>query len=292
MNLLKAETIPKIHKAAVAADLVSSHDKLLGGLPPSYVDTLPDGGRPDARLLGTLYKLNEVPQLLDGTVPLAVWLRNAIALSGHRSEGDVFQRALDELSQFVAARPQLGSGKKGGDERSRHAGVESNDDNAHTHLTAPLNRPARICISYAPTDSKYRARLEHHLASLRRAGLVVLSHDRAIEPGQDVDKAVDLQLATADIVLLLVSPDFMASDACIDRQMETALERHRSGVARVIPVVVRPTEYSTMPFARLQALPIGAKPVSTWRKPDDAWLAVVKGIRGVVKTLGAKPAPA
>ena len=74
-------------------------------------------------------------------------------------------------------------------------------------------------------------------------------------------------------------PDFLASDYCFDVEMKRALERHDRGETRVIPVIVRACDWTSSPFARLQALPKDAKPVTSWASRDQAWADVARGIR-------------
>jgi hypothetical protein len=89
-------------------------------------------------------------------------------------------------------------------------------------------------------------------------------------------------------VLLLVSADFVASDYCYDIETKRALERLARGEIMVIPIILRPTDWAGAPFARLQALPRDAKPVTKWENRDDAWLDVVHGLRAAVTKLAAK----
>jgi hypothetical protein len=138
--------------------------------------------------------------------------------------------------------------------------------------------PIRIFISYAHADEAHRARLEAHLTPLQRNGLVSVWHDRMIEPGTEWSTEIDRNLAVADVVLLLVSADFVASDYCYQKEMQLALERHDRGEACVIPILVGPVDYARTPIAKLQALPADAKPVSRWSDPNEAWLNVVQAI--------------
>ncbi|MEI9951651.1 MAG: toll/interleukin-1 receptor domain-containing protein [Pseudomonadota bacterium] len=140
-------------------------------------------------------------------------------------------------------------------------------------------------ISYAHADESQRKRLEVHLAPLRREGLCLPWHDRMIEPGATWAGEIDRNLAEADIVLLLVSADFIASDYCYEKELAWALTRHAHGEAGVIPIIVAPVDFGKTPFAKLQALPRDAKPVSTWDRPEEAWLDVAKGLRRVVEAL-------
>ena len=87
-----------------------------------------------------------------------------------------------------------------------------------------LARPVQVFISYAHRDEAHRKRLDVHLAPLRREGLVAPWHDRMIEAGTDGAGAINHHLAEADVVLLLVNPDFIASDYCYETELRLALE--------------------------------------------------------------------
>jgi hypothetical protein len=88
-----------------------------------------------------------------------------------------------------------------------------------------------------------------------------------------------------NVVLLLVSADFLASDFCYDKEMEVALSRHNKGEAVVVPIIIRPVDFEESPFAKLQALPTDAKPVTIWENRDEAWLSVARGIRKVCENI-------
>lgn len=147
-----------------------------------------------------------------------------------------------------------------------------------------MHDPLRVFISYAHIDEGHRRRLDVHLAPLRREGVITFWHDRMIPPGGTWSRVIDERLADADIVLLLVSADFVASDYCYGKEMETALERHHAGEACVIPVFIKPTDFDGLPFAQLQGVPIDAKPISTWPNEDEAWLDVARGVRRAVES--------
>jgi hypothetical protein len=89
-------------------------------------------------------------------------------------------------------------------------------------------------------------------------------------------------LNTANIILLLVSADFVHSDYCYSVEMKKALELHHAGQARVLPIILRPVDWQGAPFAKLQMLPAGAKPIMQWKDQDEALEDVAKGIRNVV----------
>lgn len=145
--------------------------------------------------------------------------------------------------------------------------------------------PIHVFYSYSHKDDAHRAYLETHLAILRREGLIKEWSDRKIIPGEEIDHEINSNLDKADLILLLISPDFIASDYCWEKEMEYALKRHESGGAFLIPIIVRPGDWKSAPFAKIKALPADAKPITTWDNVDIAWLDVVRGIREVVSKI-------
>src|SRR5437868_4372586 len=143
--------------------------------------------------------------------------------------------------------------------------------------------PVSVFYSYAHVDEALRQQLETHLSLLRRQGLISEWHDREILPGAQWAEEIDKHLQTASIILLLVSPDFLASDYCYEIEMQRALERHERGEARVIPIILRPCDWKTSPFAQLQSLPRDGKAVRTWQNQDEAFLTIAEGLRRVIE---------
>ena len=140
---------------------------------------------------------------------------------------------------------------------------------------------AHVFFSYSHADEELRNELEKHLAGLLRQGVITTWHDRRIGPGEELHGHIDEQLNAADIVLLLVSADFLASDYCYDVEMMRAMERHEGGEARVIPVILRPCHWHGAPFGTLMAVPPDGKPVVKHATLDDGFLEVAKAIRQV-----------
>lgn len=147
----------------------------------------------------------------------------------------------------------------------------------------------RLFISYSHRDQELRAELGKQLSPLKRMGIVDVWHDRQIDPGQDWDREIKRNLEEADIILLLISADFMDSDYAWSEEMERALERHEAGEARVIPVILHPCEWELAPFARIQALPRDAKAVSTWGNRAEALADVARGVRIVAQGIASNP---
>ncbi len=145
--------------------------------------------------------------------------------------------------------------------------------------------PVSIFFCYAREDEALLKKLKVHLSPLQRQRLISVWHDRDISAGTEWEQEIKTHLDAAQIVLLLVSPDFIASDYAYDTEMQRALERHRRGEAKVIPIILRPVYWHGTPLGELQALPTDGKPVTSWQDPDSAFYDVVKGIRKVVVQL-------
>jgi hypothetical protein len=147
------------------------------------------------------------------------------------------------------------------------------------------NTPIEVFFCYSHKDEKLRDKLEKHLSLLKREGLIAGWHDRKISAGNEWKGQIDKHLDSARIILLLVSAEFVASDYCYDIEMRRAMERHEAGDARVIPIILRPCDWHSAPFGKLQALPKDAKPVADWKSQDHAFNDIARGMRAVVKEL-------
>ena len=145
--------------------------------------------------------------------------------------------------------------------------------------------PVDLFYSYAHEDEPLRDELDGHLALLRRKGVIRPWHDRGIVPGQQWDKEIDAQLASADLILLLVSMDFLNSDYIWGKELATAIDRADRGDASVVPVLLRAVDIEDAPFAKLQGLPTDLRPVTSWPNRDEAWTDVAKGIRRTVEAI-------
>lgn len=152
--------------------------------------------------------------------------------------------------------------------------------------------PLKIFVSYSHQDEIYLNELEKHLTALKREKLIFTWHDRKIVPGHEWEKKIENALQDSDIFLFLISPDFVASEYCVEKEVAAAIKMHNDGAAVVIPIVVRPADWLSTPLGRIQALPKDAAPISASKNSDQAWLDVVSGIRRVVSELGERLAKA
>lgn len=146
----------------------------------------------------------------------------------------------------------------------------------------------KLFISYCHRDEILRQQLDKHLAPLKGQKVVEAWHDRQIRAGEEWANQIDANLNKADIILLLVSPDFVASDYCSKIELEQAVKRHEAGEAIVVPVILEPCDWSWLPFAKFQAFPKDGKAIATWGNQNEAFLDVAQGIRKVAQELFAK----
>src|SRR5216684_5297395 len=151
--------------------------------------------------------------------------------------------------------------------------------------------PIKLFYSYAHEDERWRDELEKHLSTLQQQELITGWHDRKIAGGKAWEHEIVNNIQDAHIILLLISPDFMASAYCSKTEVPLAMERCEDGTARVIPVIIRPVDYKGAPFDKLQALPTDAEPVTTSPNIDQAFHIVAQGIRKVVEELTDNPLP-
>src|SRR5437868_10967027 len=152
----------------------------------------------------------------------------------------------------------------------------------------------KIFFCYAHEDEALLKKLKSHLRPLQRQGLIDVWHDRDIRAGSDWEREISHHLNTAQVILLLISPDFMDSDYCYGIEMKQAIERHARGEAFIIPIILRYVYWQGEPLGKLQALPTDAKPVtsSSWHDLDEAFFNVVEGIRIVIDSLLVQQAKA
>lgn len=141
----------------------------------------------------------------------------------------------------------------------------------------------KLFFSYSHKDEDLRNELEIHLSMLKRQRIIETWHDRRIDAGQEFDYEIDENLNQADIILLLISPYFLASDYCYNIELKKAIEMHENREASVIPIILHPCDWQSAPFGRLKALPTDGKPVSKFPNQHDAFLDITKEIRRVAE---------
>jgi len=198
------------------------------------------------------------------------------------AKGKQALRLTEPISSPKPAAAVVGSG---GSSVAAPSGAEESISPQIASSTPKTSGPIRLFYSYSHKDEELRKDLEEHLSLLKRQGYLVGWHDRMIGAGEEWRGQLDRNLEEAQVILLLISPSFLASDYCYDIETKRALERHDRGEARVIPILLRPVDWEGAPFSRLQGLPIDLRPVTTWSNRDEAFRNIAQGLRRVVEVM-------
>jgi hypothetical protein len=142
-----------------------------------------------------------------------------------------------------------------------------------------LTHMKKVFISYAHQDAPFKDALATHFVYLRSIGLIDDWHDSMIDAGGGWRTAIDAHLNAADIIVLLISSDFLASQYCRDVELYIALKRWEKQDAEIVPVLIRDCIWEASPLRDHQMLPSGAEPVDCWPHPDKAWKEVAQTVR-------------
>jgi internalin A len=170
-------------------------------------------------------------------------------------------------------------------------GVETEGERASASSLRPSHdigrrRAARIFVSYSHKDERQLNELKTHLSPLERLKFIETWYDRRIVAGEDFGEKINENLDSADIILLLVSADFIASNYCYAKEMTRALERHARKEARVVPVIVRDVNWKVIPeLSKLTAVPKDGKPVPKWPTKDAAWCDVSERVQAILEAM-------
>lgn len=152
--------------------------------------------------------------------------------------------------------------------------------------------PVRAFISYSHADEKTLDRLHKHLAVLQREGVLAAWYDHAILPGANLNEAIKSEIDRSDIFLALVSPDYLFSKYCYEKEFQHALELQKLGKLRIVAIIVEPCDWLSTPFSELMALPKDGKPIAEWTNANNAYLDIVNGLRRLLAEPRAVATPA
>jgi hypothetical protein len=140
----------------------------------------------------------------------------------------------------------------------------------------------RVFYSYSHRDAELRERLGTYLAPLVLAGKIVEWHDRKIEPGTDWENEISDQLESANLILFLVSEDFLASEYCFGVEVDKALSRLKAGEVKVVPILLKPCLWKESRFSELQIIPRDAKAIISWPSREEAFVEVATELNKMV----------
>jgi hypothetical protein len=148
-----------------------------------------------------------------------------------------------------------------------------------------MNSPHRamVFVSYSHLDDKFREELDFQLTILKNKGYLDWWADKRLVPGDEWQKEILDRLEKADIILLLVSSYFLASQFCWGVELAKAIKRHDEGTARVVPIFVRECVPEETPIEKLHGVPMKDRPISNWKDRHKAWANVATGIQKAVE---------
>jgi len=148
-----------------------------------------------------------------------------------------------------------------------------------------MTQTTKIFLAYSRKDSEYLNEFKTHIAPIERSGEVTIWYDGKIVPGSTWETEIKDRLHNADIILLLVSANSIASDYFYNKEMKDALVRHSNGSARVVPLILRPCAWKATPLSKLQAIPKNGKAVTSWEDRDEAYSDAVTQLWNMINSI-------
>ena len=152
----------------------------------------------------------------------------------------------------------------------------------------PSQRKAKVFISYSSRDARQHDELTVRLKPLRSEGLIETWSDRCLVAGEEWDKTIRRELEEADVIVLLWSAQFEASDYIQGVEVKRAVERANAGETVVLSVILEKCGWERNAVAKYQVLPSKGRPVRNTQPQRDAWYSVQEGLRKVLEGLQAK----
>jgi len=152
-------------------------------------------------------------------------------------------------------------------------------------------RKAKVFISYSSRDARQHDELTVRLKPLRSEGLVKTWSDRCLVAGEEWDKTIRRELEEADVVVLLWSAEFEASDYIQGVEVQRAVERAKAGEAVVVSIILEKCGWERTAVAKYEVLPPKGRPVRDRKPIRDAWYEVQEGLRKVLEELRARSKP-
>jgi hypothetical protein len=158
-------------------------------------------------------------------------------------------------------------------------------------MSEKVNKGWRVFYSYSHKDVELRDSLATYLAPLVQQKKIAEWYDRKIEPGADWETEIKTELESADLILLLVSAEFLASEYCFGVEVETALARLKRGEVKVVPVLLKQCLWRESRFSELQIIPRDAKPIASSVSIEEALTNVANEISKLVSAAPPSPSP-
>lgn len=147
-----------------------------------------------------------------------------------------------------------------------------------------LIKKVKLFFSYSKEDEEFLKEFKKHTAPLKRNKRIQSWDDSDLIPGENWDKKIKQELERADIILLFISANALATDYIMDIEISRAMERHEAGTAQVVPIILSHCAWksASFEFSELTALPKKGIPVKSFADRDEAWVQVIEGIESIL----------
>jgi hypothetical protein len=137
-------------------------------------------------------------------------------------------------------------------------------------------------ISYCHADQQLVIQFKKSISMLEREMNIEFWYDRAMAPGDEWEKMIHNELNHADLVILVVTNDFLSSQPCYEIEMKRALERQAKGATVVVPIIFRACRWQGAPFAAFEVLPTGSLAIESWHNKDEAFASVAADLEALI----------
>jgi len=161
-------------------------------------------------------------------------------------------------------------------------GVFSEKKNENIKKKMIITGKKKIFLSYSHKDEDFKEKLDTHFSGLKRNEKIETWNDRKIAPGTEWDDEIKNEMREADIILLLISSDFIASDYIWNTELSFVMERQKNGECVIAPVIIRHCDWKELEFAKKQVMPRDGKPVTKYADEDEAFTEIVEGIKKLI----------
>jgi hypothetical protein len=146
-------------------------------------------------------------------------------------------------------------------------------------------------ISYSHQDTQSLDLLHKHLTQLQREGAITAWTDNEIMVGGNLNQDISSALTSSNLFIALLSPDYIASDYCYEKEFQRAIELNEQGKIIIVPVILEPCDWLSTPFQAFKAVPRDGKAIATWENKNTAFLEVIQSIRKLVSSKGPSGLP-
>ena len=144
------------------------------------------------------------------------------------------------------------------------------------------NMPLKIFLSYSKSDVKLKEELDKHLVGLKNSNKIISWHDGLILPGEMWNFEIRKAIKEANLILLLISVDFLNTDYIQRVEVKDAMKRHSEGTVKIVPIILKPCDWTEFEFAKFNALPSKAVPLTNYSNRDKAFLEIVNGLKKII----------